>query len=191
MTGKKSHEIRNITYASVLDYDNNKYIKYLGGKRDTIVSLKAKEPLKAPTKQQAVNTMIRLLDGDQKFRNSFLDPLGRPIGDHDLNEMKRDPMGETAHLYYFSLNSSMTLNPEYHQKAFKEELVRSGYNLLRDEADYYYGRAKAPLIILNPEKTLEVTKSSEITKSIQKKSKQKLKEYKIKGEKWLDDQIYE
>jgi hypothetical protein len=50
--------------------------------------------------------------------------------------------------------------------------------------------AKAPVIILNPEKTLSVVSVTNITDELRTSSKETLKEYKKLGKNWVDKYVY-
>lgn len=62
--------------------------------------------------------------------------------------------------------------------------------MLRDENDFQTGLTKAPVIILDPQKTLEVTRISDITKELRNESKETLKRYRAFGKKWVEEYVY-
>lgn len=202
LVNDKSLPLRDITYASVLEYDNAKYVKYIGGKglfgggRDKVLSLKPKEDLKAPSVDEATKIMVDMLKNDSKFRNNFTNLAGQHGSDKELRRMLDNPTGSDAKAWYYELNVAMTFSPDFDpsapltQKAFKEALQSKGYNMLRDENDFQSGLTKAPVIILDPQKTLEVTSVSNITDELRKKSKETVKQYNALGKKWVEEHVY-
>lgn len=199
-----SRPLKDLTYASVLEYDNAKYVKYIGGKgifgggRDKILSIKANEDLKAPSVDEASKIMVDILSTNpefrKKFRNTFND---EPVSDKELKKMQADPTGADAKAWYDELNVSMTFSSNfdpsapYIQKTFSEALQKKGYNMLRDENDFQNKVAKAPVIILNPEKTLTVVSSTKITDELRGASKEVLNDYKNLGKDWVDKYVYD
>lgn len=198
----KSRPLKDITYASVLEYDNAKYIKYIGGKgffgggRDKVLSLRANEPLKAPSVDDASRIMVDMLNTNPKFRNSFKNMLGNTVSDKELKRMNDNPTGIDAKAWYDELNVSMTFSPDfdpsapYIQKSFSEALQKRGYNMLRDENDFQNKVSKAPVIILNPEKTLTSVGVQDITDELRSASKDTLNNYKKLGKDWVDEYVY-
>lgn len=204
LSRRQSTSLGSLTYASVIEYDNAKYIKYIGGKgifgggRDTILLLQAKEDLKAPSVTDASRIMVNLLKSDSKFRNGIADVFtGAHINNDDFKKMVDDPTGDTAKAWYTILNSSLiatsATNPSasYIKEVFSEALQKNGYNLLRDENDFEGGVSKAPLIVLNPEKTLSVVNVADITDELRNASKETLREYKNLGKDWCDKYVYD
>lgn len=198
----KSRSLKDITYASVLEYDNAKYVKYIGGKglfgggRDKVMSIKANEDLKAPSIDEASKIMVNLLSNNSEFRSKFTNCLGNTVSDKELARMKADPTGIDAKAWYDELNVSMTFssdfdsNAPYIQKTFSESLQKKGYNMLRDENDFQNKVSKAPVIILNPQKTLSVVSVTDITDELRASSKQVLNDYKNLGKDWVDKYVY-
>lgn len=203
LTSDKSRPLKDITYASVLEYDNAKYVKYIGGKglfgggRDKVVSIRATENLKAPSVDEASKIMVDMFQNNPKFRSSFKNFLGNTVSDKELKKMIDDPTGIDAKAWYDELNVSMTFSPDYDksmpyiQKTFSEALQKKGYNMLRDENDFQNKVSKAPVIILNPQKTLKVVSVNTITDDLRKASKETLNDYKKLGKDWVDKYVYE
>lgn len=197
-----SRPLKDITYASVLEYDNAKYVKYIGGKglfgggRDKVLSIRANEDLKAPSMDEASKIMVDILKNNPDFRNNFKNMLGNTVSDKELSRMTKDLTGVDAKAWYDELNVSMTFSPDFDpsapfiQKTFSEALQKNGYNMLRDENDYQNKVAKAPVIILNPQKTLSVVSVSDITDELRGTSKEVLNEYKMLGKNWVDEHVY-
>lgn len=196
LTSDKSRPLQDITYASMLEYDNAKYIKYIGGGRDKVLSMKATEDLKAPSMDEASKIMVDMLNTNSKFRNSFTNCLGNTVSDKELEKMTKDPTGSIAKAWYDELNVSMTFTPDfdpsapYIQKTFSDALQKKGYNMLRDENDFQNKVSKAPVIILNPQKTLSVVSVTDITDELRASSKEVLDDYKKFGKNWVDEYVY-
>lgn len=202
LVSDKSRPLKDITYASVLEYDNAKYIKYIGGKgflgggRNKILSIKANEDLKAPSLDEASKIMVDILNKNPEFRNNFKNMLGNTVSDKELKRMNDDPTGIDAKAWYDELNVSMTFSPDFDpsapfiQKTFSEALQKKGYNMLRDENDFQNKVSKAPVIILNPEKTLSVVGLTDITDELRGASKEVLNDYKKLGKNWVDEYVY-
>lgn len=197
-----SRPLKDITYASVLEYDNAKYVKYIGGKglfgggRDKVLSIRANEDLKAPSMDEASKIMVDLLTTKPEFRNKFTNNLGNTVSDKEFARMKKDPTGIDAKAWYDELNISMTFSPDFDpnapfvQKTFSDALQKKGYNMLRDENDFQNKVAKAPVIILNPQKTLTVVSVTDITDDLRSKSKETMNDYKKLGKDWADKYLY-
>ena len=203
LVNDKSRSFKDITYASVLEYDNAKYVNYIGGKgffgggRDKVLSIKANTDLKAPSMDEASTIMVDMLNNNPKFRSSFKNMLGNTVSDKELAKMNADPTGSTAKAWYDELNVSMTFTPDfdpaapYIQKTFGEALQKKGYNMLRDENDFQNKVAKAPIIILNPRKNLTVVSMTDITDELRGASKEVLNDYKKFGKDWVDKYVYD
>lgn len=198
-----SRPLKDLTYASVLEYDNAKYVKYIGGKgifgggRDKIISMRANEDLKAPSVDEASKIMVDILSNNPEFRKRFKNSFNdEPVSDKELKRMQKDPTGTDAKAWYDDLNVSMTfgtkMNPDapYIQKTYSEALQKKGYNMLRDENDFQNKVSKAPIIILNPEKTLSVVSMTQITDELRGASKEVLNDYKKLGKDWCDKYVY-
>lgn len=195
--------LKNITYTSITDFDNAKYIKYIGGKgffgggRDTVLQLRTQEKIKAPSVTEATQITSDLFMNNSKFRSKFTDSLGQPISDKELSKIKKDPIGKDAQAWYTMVNTSLTFSKDfdssapYTQKTIREAFEKKGFNAVRDENDFQSGVSKAPLIVFSPEKTLKVTKVSTITDELRVASKNKLKEYNSIGKNWVENQLYD
>ena len=195
--------LKNLTYASITDHDNAKYIKYIGGKgffgggRDTILQLTAQKQIKAPSMDEATKITSDLFLNDSKFRKTFTDTLGRTIPPKELEDIKKDPTGKVAKAWYTNVNTALTFDSEfdptapYIQKTIRETFQKNGFDAVRDENDFQSGVSKAPIIIFSPEKSLKVTKVSDITDDIRKASSEKLKIYNSKGRDWVQKELYD
>lgn len=197
----QSLPMKDVTYASINEYDNARYIKTIGGKgffgggRDTILSIQATKPIKAPSTDEATKIVSDLITKDSKFRESNTDILGRPINDKDLADIRKDPSGKTAQMWYWQTNQALTFDPKFSpgadhvQKTVRETMLAKGYNALRDENDAS-GISKAPVIIFNPQDSLKVVGKKQIDDKLRKTNKAKLKQYKKQGQDWVDSQLY-
>lgn len=203
LVNDSSRPLKDLTYASMLEYDNAKYVRYIGGKglfgggRDKVLTIRANEDLKAPSMDEASKIMVDLLSNNPEFRKRFTNAFSNaPVSDKELSRMKKDPTGTDAKAWYDELNVSMTFSSEFDpeapfiQKTFSEALQKKGYNMLRDENDFQNKVAKAPVIILNPEKTLTVTGVSDITDKLRSSSKEVMNDYKKLGKDWVDNYVY-
>lgn len=198
----KSLPMKDITYASINDYDNARYVKSIGGKgflgggRDQILAIQATKPIKAPSVNDATKMVSEMMVKDATFRNQNQDILGRNISDKELKQIEQDPIGKTAQAWYFNTNQKLTFSPEmdanapHIQKAVRDKMTSQGYNALRDENDIASKIAKAPIIIFNPQDSLKVVKVTDITDQLRKANKQKLKQYKKNGKSWIDSELY-
>jgi len=199
----ESMPLKGLTYASLSDYDNAKYVKFIGGKgffgggRDTIVQLTATEPIKAPSVDEASKIVSDLFINDSKFRKTVTNMSGDKITNKELAMIKKDPTGTKAKEWYEEVNTALTFGADfdptapYVQKTIRETFKKNGYNAVRDENDFQTGVSKAPIIIFSPEKTLKVTKVSAITDDLRRASKEKLKQYNRLGNDWVQQQFYD
>lgn len=198
----KSMPMKDITYASLGDYDNARYIKVIGGKgffgggRDQILSIKATKPIKAPSVEEATRIVSDKMLNDAKFREKNTDPLGAGISKKELEQIRQDPTGKTASAWYFHTNQKLTFSKEYDpdapyiQAQMRETMQAKGYNALRDENDVAGKLSKVPIIIFNPQDSLKVVTRTDITDEVRKANKAKLKAYKKHGKDWLDKELY-
>jgi hypothetical protein len=198
----KSLPMKDITYASLGDYDNSRYIKVIGGKgffgggRDQILSIKATQPIKAPSVDEATDIVSNMMLKDSSFREKNTGPLGNQISDKELEQIRQNPTGKTAQAWYFHTNQKLTFDKEYDpdapyvQQRVRDTLTAKGYSALRDENDVAAKISKAPMIIFNPQKSLKVTKTTDITDELRKANKAKLKQYKKQGKDWLEKELY-
>jgi len=195
--------LKDITYASLTDYDNAKYIKYIGGKgffgggRDKVLQLTTRQPIKAPSVDEASKIVVGIFATDKKFRETFKPFMGEAISAHELAEIVANPTGKKAKLWYTAVNTSLTFDSEfdptapYIQKTVRETFQKKGFNAVRDENDFQSGVSKAPIIIFSPETTVKVTTVSDITDDMRNMSKDKLKAYSTLGRDWVQKELYD
>lgn len=198
----QSLPMKDLTYASITEYDNARYIKVIGGKgffgggRDQILTIQATKSIKAPSLDEATRIHSELMLKDADFRKKNTNMLGASISDKELAQIKTDPQGKTARAWYEQANQKLTFDatfdPEapFIQKKMRENYTAKGYNALRDENDVNSKIAKSPVIIFNPQDSLRVVRTSQITDEVRKANKQKLKVYKSLGKDWLEKELY-
>lgn len=201
----KSLPMKDITYASTNEYDNARYIKIIGGKgflgggRDRILTIQATQPIKAPSVRDGTKIISDRMVKDSTFRAKNTNMLGAQISTKELGQIRKDPTGKTAEVWYRNTNQKMTFDKDfdpdapYVQRAVREEMGKKGYNALRDENDAASGAgiAKAPIMIFNPKDSLRVVRVSDIDDKLRKANKAKLKEYKKNGNDWIDRELYD
>lgn len=199
----QSMPMKDLTFASITEYDNARYVKIIGGKgflgggRDQILSIVATKPIKAPPAIEATKIVSDLITKDPKFQESVkAASFTGAISKGDIARIKADPTGKTARAWYETINMSMTFDEKfapgisYAQKKVRETMVSKGYNALRDENDFNSKVAKSPLIIFDPQHNLKVTRVTTIDDYIRKQNKTKLKDLKSNGKDWLNSNVY-
>lgn len=178
------------TYASFGEYDNAKYIKYIGGKgifgggRNVKLTLKAKKDLKSPSTEEATKEFLDLYKSDKKFRTEFENsPFGWKVKNKELEYMIKNPGSQDSKDFYYAYNIQLAYEDDmkYCNTAFKNRMVSKGYNMLRDENDSKK-LTKNPIILLDPENTIDIAFREEITKQMRMDAKETIKLYK-KGKK--------
>lgn len=198
---KEHASLKDITYASVLEYDNAKYVNFIGGKglfgggRDTSLTIRAVKPLIAPSIDEASKTFVELIGTNKNVRDNITNLLGENISKKDYAEMTKNPTGSTAKEWYYMANQMMTFTEEFDaaapmiQKAFTNALQKKGYNMLRDENDFQAGETKAPIIVLDS-KALKIVSVNDITDDLRKQSKETLRNYNQFGRDWVKKYVY-
>lgn len=201
----KSLPMKDITYASLTEYDNARYVKTIAGKgifgggRDQILALTATKKIEAPSVTEATRITASLIVKDPKFKKSLEDgaSFSGKMTDKEFKQIQKDPTGDVAKTWYELANTSLTFDEgfapgiKYAQTAFRNELQTKGYNAVRDENDFRGGIAKAPIVIFSPEKSLRVTSVTNITDEFRTANKQQLKQYKSRGKDWLERELYD
>jgi hypothetical protein len=205
--GRKSRPLVGMAYTSLTDYDNASYItSYTGDSmfgtikgRDTILGLRATKPIKSPSLTEATALHSKLLLSDEKYRKSvrdheFLDK----ISDKDMKKIKADPTGETAQWWYQRANAALAVEPskgfpeqDYIRNTVKAHMLKNGFNAIRDEYDFMNGFSKSPMIILDPENSLQTYSVQKISDELRKTSAEKVKAYAWMGEDWVEKNLYD
>lgn len=202
----KSAPMKGLTYASMLEYDNARYIKTIGSNgllsfgqgRDQILGLTATKKIEAPSKEEATRMVSEMMLKNAEFRKRNTILFGGPIDDKMLEKVRQDPIGKDATSIYEMTNSKMVLDGKFDpdaphvQRMLREAVVSRGYNALRDENDAGGKNplAKAPIIVFNPEDSLKVTTITSITDDLRKANKAKLQQYNNQGKNWVDEQLF-
>lgn len=199
----ESRPLKDLTYASMLEYDNARYIKAIGGKgflsggRDQILNLSTTTKLIAPSLLEATKINSDLMTSDTKYFDSVkTSSLTGGITSKEFARIQADPVGKDAVAWYETANTALTYNESimpgitYAQNRLRSEIEAKGYNALRDENDFSSGLSKAPIIIFAPEKSLKATTVTDITDSLRTANKQQLKQYKSRGKEWLERELY-
>ena len=190
-------DLKGISYASFTKYDNNSYIKtltgFMGGGRDTKLTLTAKTKLVSPSKEEAKNIFFKMLkdnpDLNDKYGNSpFM--VGQKYTDKELDAIINGTNDKKLKDAYDIANTQFMFNENGMSEvrdAFFEKLRNAGFNMLRDENDISNGYAKSPIILLDASESVSLKSSEVITKAMRKGSKEYVKQYKKKGQEWADD----
>ena len=200
----KSLPMKDLTYASINDYDNARYVKTIGGKgllgggRDQILSIQATRPIKAPSVDEATRIFSEKMIADPAFRKSVINVASftGSMTDKEWARIQAESTGKDAKTWYKTANTALTFDNDFAPGATKlqmqiRELYQSkGYNALRDENDVSSGIAKAPIIIFSPEKSLRVLTVTNITDELRAANKEKLRAYKSLGKDWADKRLY-
>jgi len=198
----KSAPLKNMTYASMLEHDNTRYIKTLGGKgifgggRDQILSLQATKKITAPSKDEATRMLSDMMVNNSEFRKRNTLLMGGPISAKELKQIKDDPGGRTAQAWYHMTNMKLAIDAKmdpdvpFVQSAFRNRLAAKGYNALRDENDVSGLKMKSPIVIFSPENSLRVTSLTDITDELRRSNKETLAAYKAQGRDWVERELY-
>lgn len=186
-------DIAGATYASFTKYDNNSYIRhiagkgFLGGGRDTKLTLKATTDLKSPSTEEAGKLFFQLLKDNPKVRedygNSF---LGMRYKDKELDALAKGSNKEKTIEEYKLANSTFGLySTKSTQDAFYKVVEDKGYNMLRDENDISAGYSKAPVILLDGSKSVTIESRTSVNDEMRKEAKSYVKQYRKHGEEWM------
>lgn len=148
---------------------SDSYIPGEGVKALYSIELKAKEPIKAPSYQHAMETFVEMIDSEGVAKinpyspqciagKNFLDS----IGGKTLSEIGP----ETAYRNFVDTLRRPD-RKEFFDK-FSKKLEEKGYNALVDPEDKQYEEDdynfyKAPMLILDPKKTVAVSKTTKLT----------------------------
>lgn len=194
--GVSKSGLAGMTYASFTQHDNNAYIKGiagkgpLGGGRDTKLTLRTKEPLKSPSVDDAAKMFFTVLKNDKKVRDAYAnDMFGNKYSDKQLNDMISGTNLKKLRSEYSYANSALVMQDKsYIRDPFFKSVKQNGYNMLRDENDVRSKLSKAPIIVLDGAKSLEITKQESISDAMRKGSKTYIKQYKKYGEDWMSKQ---
>lgn len=198
----KSAPLKNMTYASMLEHDNARYIKTIGGKgifgggRDQILSLQATKRITAPSRDEATRMVSDMMINNAEFRKRNTLLMGGEISKKELQQIKDDPGGRTAKAWYHMTNMKLAIDPKmdpdvpFVQSALRSRLAAKGYNALRDENDVSGLKMKSPIVIFSPESSLKVVSLSDITDDLRRANKETVAAYKAQGQEWVERELY-
>lgn len=191
--GGHKTELKGMTYASVRNSDNQRYIKTLTGPlgaRDTKLTLTAKTKLTSPSTSEASSIFFKTLKDDPKLNEAYSKTpmqMGKKYSDKELDDLISGKNKKTYQEYQIA-NSQLMFDKSMGEvrSAYFKNLKKSGYNMLRDENDIGSGYAKSPIILLDAESSVSLKSSEIITKAMKKDAKAYVKQYKKHGEEWAD-----
>ena len=108
-----SRGLKDITYLSISDYDNARYIKELGGPkrflspagRDQILVIKATKTIKSPSLEEATREHSSLLLSNQEFQQKLRTYLtNEKMSNRELEDIRKNPSGKIAEKWYKETN---------------------------------------------------------------------------------------
>ncbi len=186
-------ELKGMTYASVRNSDNQRYIKTLTGPfgaRDTKLTLTTNTKLISPSTSEASSIFFKTLKNDPKLNEAYSKTplqMGKKYKDKELEDLISGK-NKKAYQEYQVANSQFMFDESMGaiRTAYFNNLKKAGYNILRDENDIGSGYAKTPIIILDSEISVSLKSSEVITKAMKKDAKNYVKQYKKHGEEWAD-----
>lgn len=178
------------TYASITDYDNFKYIVDWGKDdgRDWIVHMKAKYDLSGPSTKEATKIFVNTLLENPEYLETYHHLDGRRLSKDGIDALKSNQTGKFATKLYMGFNRMLSVSPEDArwlgkvQDTFVQNLLNKGYDVLLDENDFRTSSVAAPFIVLDPYRSLDVTKLTEITDKVKDSSREQLKRYETLGD---------
>lgn len=190
-------DLRDVTYASITKRDNNEYMNLLGTPgKSRVLKLTANTKLKSPSSDEAASTFFKILRDDPKLMKEYRDST--VIQDEDKfkkdmdsiikgNMTKDSKQGRDLYEYYFNVNYLMVAEDYMPnaKKAFFNELKKKGYNMIRDDYDWYTsGGMSSAVVLLDASNTVNITTNQIVTKSMAKKASQYCAAYAKKGEEY-------
>lgn len=188
-------DLSGTTYASFTKYDNNSYLKvltgkgFLGGGRDTKLTLKSTTDLKSPSTKDAAKMFFKMLKDNPELASAYEKTVfGKKYSDKELDSLLNGKADKSLIEEYQMANTQFMFTDDNANKvknAYYDIVSKNGYNMLRDENDVGSGYAKSPVILLNCEKTIKLEKTESINKDMTKAAKEYVKMYKRNGEDWM------
>lgn len=166
----------NHTYASFTDRDNLRYESNFGIHKNLLVkeasrvlSLRVKEPLKAPTPGETSRIFYDGLKKNPEALKAAQVYLKKaPLGDpKSLERALKNPSSKEAYglfgLLFDSANYDTKLSPI--NSGFVSNLKSKGFNTILDPSDSVWGGTyDAPIVIFGGKKNIEVAAEREVTK---------------------------
>lgn len=180
-----SRKLKDITYVSTNDVDNQRYIHILNhtisarlfkdARYNKQLVLGPVKPLKAPSLQKTEHEMQKLYETNATVKKFVKDNelyFGKSPNSKTISQIINTAMVDDNVLFTGSKKM---------RQAVKDHFTKLGYNSLLDQNDLKQGLAKTPLIVFDPEKTLRVVSTSKIDDVIAKAATAKYKETKKAG----------
>lgn len=194
MDNKYSRQnLDGMTYASVRKSDNNAYMTMFGKPGESrVLKLTAKTELKSPSVDEAASIFFKLAKENPTVMKEYKDAMYIPDEKQFQKEVDQILKGNTSknqNLYerYFYLNHLLVYD-EYMPNAkqmYFNELKKNGYNMLRDDYDYYTSGGNASsVILLDGSSSLKIKTDQLVTKSMVKKADKYCEMYAKKGEEY-------
>lgn len=180
-----SRKLKDISYVSTNDIDNQRYIHILNhtisarlfkdSRYEKQLILGPVKPLKAPSIKKAEEEMQEL------YTKSPV--LKRFVKDNELYFGENPDRAKLNQIVNTALvdNNIMFTGSVRMRREVKEHFQAKGYNSLLDQNDIKEGLAKDPLIVFDPEKTLRVVSQSKIDAVIKKSATKTFKDMKKAG----------
>lgn len=123
----------------------------------------AKEDLISPSKKERIDTFVKLMSIDPKFREAYqaqkqiYQILKKPDKVKKIDQTVKGLEKEYS-MFSVSLGGSKEL-----QKRYFAELNKKGYNMMIDDADAA-AIANSPIIVFDRQKSLEVVSVNEVNR---------------------------
>ncbi len=183
-----SRKLKDISYVSTNDIDNQRYIHILNhtvsarlfksARYERQLILGPTVPLKSPSIKKAETEMQRLHDKSPIIKKF--------VKDNELYFGTNPDPTKLNHIINTALvdDNRMFTGSKQMRQEVKNHFLAKGYNSLIDQNDVREGLAKSPLVVFNPESTLRVVSQSKIDKIIEDASTKTYKETRKSG--WVD-----
>lgn len=190
-------DMHGITYASFTKRDNNRYPLLIGKPGESkVLKLSAKTTLKSPSSKEAASVFFKILKDDPKAMKEFTDAIA--VGDEkvfkqDVDDIingklyKKSVNGEDLFERYFMANHLLVYEDKgvYTRERFFNELSKRGYNMVRDDFDWYSSGGTADAIILfDGSATVQIDTQQVLSKAMMKKVNKYWEVYGEKGEEY-------
>lgn len=190
-------DMNGITYASFTKTDNNRYPLILGKTGTSkVLKLTAKTTLKSPSSQEAASVFFKILKDDPKAMKEFKDAI--TVGDEnvfkkDVDDIingklyKKSVNGEDLYERYFMANHLLVYEDKgvYIRERFFNELSNRGYNMIRDDFDWYSSGGVANSVILfDGSASVQIDTEQILSKAMMKKVDKYWEAYGKKGEEY-------
>lgn len=177
-----SRRLKDISYVSTNDIDNQRYIHILNhtisarlfkaGKYEKQLILGPTEPLRAPSIKKVEGEMQKLRETSPAVKKFVKD------NEHYFNEkVMNDPKKFNQMINVAMVDDNVIFQGSKKMRQdVKVHFQKLGYNSLLDQNDIREGLAKKPLIVFDPEKTLRVVSTSKIDAVIKANATKTFKE---------------